>query len=72
MKKLIFFIAIALFASGISCGKAGKQGDETQVLIKTQFGEIKVNLRYFNKRNNKEANQVEVDAKVKAEVEVEV
>ena len=44
MKKLIFFIAIALFASGISCGKAGKKGDEAQVLIKTQFGEIKVNL----------------------------
>lgn len=44
MKKLTFFIAIALFVSGISCGKAGKQGDETQVLIKTEFGEIKVKL----------------------------
>lgn len=44
MKKATFFITIVLIASVISCGKAEKQGGDTQILIKTQYGEIKVKL----------------------------
>ena len=44
MKKLLFFIAIVLFVSGISCGTEGSQDNETKFLIKTGFGEITIRL----------------------------
>lgn len=44
MKRIAFFIVIAFFTLGISCGGSGKKPDETIVLIKTDFGEIKVKL----------------------------
>jgi cyclophilin family peptidyl-prolyl cis-trans isomerase len=44
MKRFLFFIVSALLVSGISCGTNGKSKDEKMVLIKTEFGEIKVKL----------------------------
>ncbi len=44
MKKIAFFIVVALFTLGISCGGSIKKSDETIVSIKTDFGEIKVKL----------------------------
>ena len=44
MKRIAFFIVIALFTLGISCGGSSKKTEETIVSIKTDFGEIKVKL----------------------------
>ena len=44
MKRIAFFIVIAIFTLGISCGGTAKKSDETIVSIKTDFGEIKVKL----------------------------
>lgn len=44
MKRFVFFIIIAIFASEISCGSGDKKTDETIVSITTEFGGIKVKL----------------------------
>ena len=44
MKKFLFFIVAALLISGISCGTNGKITEGKMILIKTEFGEIKVKL----------------------------
>ena len=44
MKRIAFFIVIAIFTLGISCGGTAKKSEETIVSIKTDFGEIKVKL----------------------------
>ena len=44
MKRVAFFIIIALFATIISCGSSDKKVDGPVVSIKTEFGEIKVKL----------------------------
>lgn len=44
MKKLLFLIVWALFMSVVSCGNAGNQEKQPQVLIKTEFGEMKIIL----------------------------
>ena len=44
MKKFVIFIAVVLMILGINCdGNVKNNGDEI-VLIKTEFGEIKVKL----------------------------
>jgi peptidyl-prolyl cis-trans isomerase B (cyclophilin B) len=44
MRKLIFFIAIVFISSAVSCGNAGNNGNEKLVLIKTDYGNIKIKL----------------------------
>ncbi len=44
MKKFLFFIVAAMFISGISCGINGKRTNERMVLLKTEFGDIKLKL----------------------------
>jgi cyclophilin family peptidyl-prolyl cis-trans isomerase len=44
MKRFLFFIVAALLISGISCGTNGKSTGEKMILIKTEFGDIKVKL----------------------------
>lgn len=44
MRRIAFFIVVALFALVISCSGSSKKTDETIVSIKTDFGEIKVKL----------------------------
>lgn len=44
MKRIAFFIVIALLTIIISCGGSSNKPDETIVSIKTDFGEIKVKL----------------------------
>ena len=44
MKRFLIFIVAALLVSGISCGTNGKSTDGKMVLIKTEFGDIKVKL----------------------------
>ena len=44
MKKLFFLMVWALFMLGVSCGNAGNQKKQPQVLIKTEFGEMKIIL----------------------------
>jgi cyclophilin family peptidyl-prolyl cis-trans isomerase len=44
MKRFLFLIVAALLVSGISCGTNGKSTDGKMVLIKTEFGDIKVKL----------------------------
>jgi cyclophilin family peptidyl-prolyl cis-trans isomerase len=44
MKRFLIFIVAALLVSGISCGTNGKSTDGKIVLIKTEFGDIKVKL----------------------------
>lgn len=44
MKSIVFFMVIALFALIISCGGSSKKVEESHVLVKTEFGEIKIKL----------------------------
>ncbi|GAB1450547.1 peptidylprolyl isomerase [Draconibacterium sp.] len=44
MRRVAFFMVIALFAFWVSCGGKAKKSSETIVSIKTDFGEIKVKL----------------------------
>lgn len=44
MKKFIVLILIALVGVGVSCGNAGNKEKEAIVLIKTEFGDIKLKL----------------------------
>ena len=44
MKKIAFFILIALFVTIISCGSSDKKSDDSVISIKTEFGTIKVKL----------------------------
>ncbi len=44
MKRILFFIALALTGLIVSCGSAQKQPKETIVSIKTDLGEIKIKL----------------------------
>jgi cyclophilin family peptidyl-prolyl cis-trans isomerase len=44
MKKFLFFIIAAMLFSGISCGINGKSTNEKMVLLKTEFGDIKLKL----------------------------
>jgi cyclophilin family peptidyl-prolyl cis-trans isomerase len=44
MKRFLFFIVASLLVSIISCGTNGKSTGEKIVLIKTEFGDIKVKL----------------------------
>lgn len=44
MKKLVVLILIAFTGIGVSCGSAEKKTGEALVLIKTEFGNIKVKL----------------------------
>lgn len=44
MKKLLIYSFLILFAAGVSCGSAEKKASDPVVLIKTEFGEIKVKL----------------------------
>ncbi len=44
MKRIAFFILIALFVTIISCGSSDKKSDDSVISIKTEFGEIKVKL----------------------------
>ena len=44
MKRISFFIVIALFTFWVSCGGKAKKSSESIVSIKTDFGEIKVKL----------------------------
>lgn len=44
MNRITFIILIALYASFVSCGSSDKKSKDSLVLIKTEFGEIKVKL----------------------------
>jgi cyclophilin family peptidyl-prolyl cis-trans isomerase len=44
MRRIAFFMVIALFTFWVSCGGKAKKSSETMVSIKTDFGEIKVKL----------------------------
>lgn len=44
MKKILFFVSLAFATVIISCGSSVKKSEETVVLIKTDFGDIKVKL----------------------------
>ena len=44
MKKFLVLLLIVFTGMGISCGRAEKTGNETQVLLKTEFGNIKLKL----------------------------
>lgn len=44
MKRMAFFIITVMLASVISCGSSDQKKDESIVLIKTDFGEMKVKL----------------------------
>lgn len=44
MKRIAFFIVIAFFVLGISCGGNNNKSDEKIVTVKTEFGEIKIKL----------------------------
>jgi cyclophilin family peptidyl-prolyl cis-trans isomerase len=44
MKRFLFFIFVALLVSGISCGTNGKSTNPKMVLLKTEFGDIKLKL----------------------------
>lgn len=44
MKKIAFFIVIAFFVLGISCGGNSKKTDEKVVTVTTDFGDIKIKL----------------------------
>ena len=44
MKRFLTFIVAAMLFSGISCGTNGKSTNEKMVLLKTEFGNIKLKL----------------------------
>lgn len=44
MKKFLILLLIIYSGMGISCSRAEKTGNETQVLLKTEFGNIKLKL----------------------------
>lgn len=44
MKKLFVLVLIAVIGVGISCGRAEKGGKDTLVILKTEYGDIKLKL----------------------------
>ncbi len=58
MRKLIFFVAVALLSAGISCGNAENEEKDTLVLVKTEYGDIKIKL--YNKTVEHKSNFIKL------------